>query len=88
LIGELKPADSLRECACESSALVAEQLAFQKPGRNSGTADLYIESAAAAALFMDGPGDYFLTGTGLAMDHHRCVRWRDHTDGHYGAPRI
>ena len=56
-IGQLEPADLLRDGAGEGALLVAEELALEQPRRNRGAVELDERPRAAAAQVVNGPGD-------------------------------
>ena len=82
-VRDLEAADLARQGAGEGALLPAEQFAFHEPGRQRGAVDLDHHVAAARAEPVDGLGDEFLAGAGLAAHEHRGVRGRDLL--HHGA---
>ncbi len=62
----------------KSSALVAEQIAFQQPGGHCRAVHLYHAAIATPAQVMNSAGNKLLAGAGLAQNQHRTVAVRDH----------
>ena len=69
-VGELEPADLLRDRAGERAALVAEELALEKPGGNRGAVHFDERPRLAGRQLVDRPGDELLTRSGLAANQH------------------
>ena len=77
-VGHLKAADLLRQGAGEGASLVAEQLAFEKPGRNGGTVQRDERKILARAHPVDGARHQFLPGAGFPQDQHGRIGRRNH----------
>ena len=67
-VGEFESADLLGNGAGEGSFLVAEELAFEQAGGDSGAVNLHEGSAVPAAEIVDGAGHAFLAGAGFAEE--------------------
>jgi len=73
LVGQLEPANLLRDCAGERALLVAEQLAFEQIQRN-GRAIHFDEGASASrADVVNGARDQFLAGTRFPLDQYSRI---------------
>ena len=70
-VGLLEAADAPGLGAGEGAALVAEQLALQQRLGNGGAVDGDERLVGAVAVLVEGAGDEFLAGAGLAADQHR-----------------
>ncbi len=64
--------------AGEGAFLMAEELAFDQFGRDSGAVDLNERSAGEGAVLVDVRGKKFLAGSGFADDQHAGVGSRGH----------
>ena len=69
-MGLLKAADAPGLGAGEGAAFVAEQLALQQRLGNGRAIDGDERLVGAVAVLVDGAGDQFLAGAGLAADEH------------------
>ena len=76
-VRDLEAPDLARQGPGEGALLPAEQLALHEPGRQRGAVDLDHHVAPARAEPVDGLGDEFLAGAGLAANEHRGIRGRD-----------
>jgi len=80
-VGQLEAADLLRQRAGESSSLVAEQLAFQKAGRNGGAVQSDERALPPGAHPVNGGGaTSSLPVPGFAQDQHGRIGRGDHFD--------
>ncbi len=59
--------------ASECAFLVAEELAFQQPGGNSGAIHLHKRVLAPVAEAVNRAGKQFLAGSGFALDQNRGI---------------
>ena len=66
LVGQLEAANFLRDGAGEGAFLVAEQLALDQPCGDGRAVELDEGPVAAGAQLVEGAGDEFLAGAGLA----------------------
>jgi hypothetical protein len=69
-IGQLEAADFLAYGAGERAAFVAEEFRLEKAGGNRGAIDFDESAFAPRAAIVDGAGDEFLAGAGLAQNEH------------------
>ena len=69
-VGRLETAGLVLDGAGERPLDVAEQLAFQQALGQGAAVDADVGAVGAAAEAMDGAGDEFLAGAGLADDEH------------------
>src|SRR5438132_886323 len=72
-MGHLEASDLLCDGPGEGAALVAEELALEKPRRDGRAIDLDEGPLPAAASVVDGARDRFLPRAGLAEDEHGRV---------------
>ena len=70
MVGLLEAADAAGLGAGEGAAFVAEQFAFQQGFGDGGAVDGDEGRFGAVAVLVDGAGDEFLAGAGLAADEH------------------
>jgi hypothetical protein len=66
LIGELKPADLLRNRASEGASFMPKELTLEQPTRNRGAVEFYKSPPFPPAACMDGARKQFLSRTGFA----------------------
>src|SRR5262245_50731638 len=76
-MGQLEPPDFLRYGARKSAPFVAEQLAFQKPGRYCRAVELHERTFMSRAKFVNGSGNELFPCTGFAANEHRGTSWSD-----------
>jgi hypothetical protein len=67
LIGELKPADLLRNRASEGASFMPKELTLEQPTRNRGAVEFYKSPPFPPAAFMDGARKQFLSRTGFTL---------------------
>ncbi len=67
-VGEFEAADFLADGAGERSALVAEELGFEKTARNCGAINFDEGATAARTEIMDGAGEELFAGAGFAEE--------------------
>ena len=79
-VGNFKQADAVLIGAGERTLAVAEQLAFDERFRQRAAIDRDKRLAGARALVVNGAGDQFLAGAGLAQDEHGRLRGRNFGD--------
>ena len=72
-VSHLQPPDALVDRAGERALLVAEQFGLQKLPRDRAAVDRNETLRRAAAVVVQGAGDEFLVGAGLAGDQHGAV---------------
>ena len=77
-VGHLKTADLLRQGAGEGSSLVAEQLAFEEPGRNGGTVQRDERKVPARAQAVNRARHQLLPRAGFPQDQHGRIGRSNH----------
>jgi hypothetical protein len=73
LVGNLEPADALRNGPCKRTPLMPEQLAFEQIEGNRRTVHDYESLLPPRAPVMDSPGNKLFTRACLAEDEHRGI---------------
>src|SRR5215470_16530496 len=73
-MGQLEPADSLRNGSCECALFMPEQLAFEQTRRNRGTVQFDKRIRFARAEIMQRTGDQFFSGTGFSINDYCGIR--------------
>ena len=68
------------------AALMAEQLAFDKPARNRRTVQCDEWPVLARALVVNRSGNEFLARSGLSLNQNSGVGWSHHADCVQGSP--
>src|SRR6266699_1121393 len=74
-ISEFKPSDSTVDGAGECSALMTEQFALQKSGRNRRAIDSHKGTVAPRAAVVQCAGNQFLAGARLAQKENSRIGW-------------
>ena len=86
---ELEPSDLRGVGAGEGAAFATEQLALNQGGGHGRAIDHDERAATPQAASMDGAGEQFFAGTGLAAQQHRRIGGGDLVDSeHHVAERI